>query len=108
MTHPTKPIGPYYAEAEARRLESGLGYHMAAAGAAADSWRRMVPSPRPCAIEYADEIIQLARSGVIVVACGGGGVPVVEVGSSLVGVEAVVDKDLASCILAKAVQLTHC
>jgi carbamate kinase len=101
---PTKPIGPYYAEAEARRLASDLGYHMAAAGSAEDSWRRMVPSPRPCAIEYATEIIQLARSGVIVVACGGGGVPVVEVGSSLVGVEAVVDKDLASCVLAKAVQ----
>lgn len=102
--HPTKPIGPYYHEAEARRLASDLGYHMAAAGAAQDSWRRMVPSPRPCAIEYAAEIIQLARGGAIVVACGGGGVPVVEVESSLVGVEAVVDKDLASCVLAKAVQ----
>jgi carbamate kinase len=74
-----------------------------AAGSAKDGWRRVVPSPRPHAIEHSAEIIQLISSGTIVVACGGGGVPVVERESSLVGVEAVVDKDLASCVLAQAV-----
>jgi carbamate kinase len=103
FNHPTKPIGPYYGEAEARRLASDLGYHMTPAGAAKDGWRRTVPSPRPYAIEYASQIVQLAHSGAIVVACGGGGVPVMEEGSHLVGVEAVIDKDLASCVLAQAV-----
>jgi carbamate kinase len=62
-----------------------------------------LPTPPPCAIEQAPEIVGLVRSGAIVIACGGGGVPVVEIGSRLVGVEAVVDKDLAACILAQTV-----
>lgn len=102
--HPTKPIGPYYDEAEAHRLARDFGYHMAPAGAAKAGWRRTVPSPRPSAIEQAPQIVELVRSGAIVVACGGGGVPVMEVGSSLAGVEAVIDKDLASCVLAQMVE----
>jgi carbamate kinase len=101
--HPTKPIGPFYGEAEARRLARDLGYHMTLTGAAKDTWRRVVPSPRPYAIGHAAQIVQLAHAGAIVVACGGGGVPVVENGSGLVGVEAVIDKDLASGVLAQAV-----
>lgn len=101
--HPTKPIGPYYSEAEASRLTREHGYHMSPAGADKGTWRRTVASPRPCAIEQATQIVQLVGSGAIVVACGGGGVPVIEVQSRLVGVEAVIDKDLAACILAQTV-----
>ena len=102
--HPTKPIGPYYDEAEARVLARDRGYHMSPAGADKASWRRTVASPRPRVIEEAAQIVQLVASGAIVVACGGGGVPVVQTQSGLVGVEAVIDKDLAACILAQAVE----
>jgi carbamate kinase len=102
--YPTKPIGPYYDEAEAHRLASDLGYHMTPAGTTKDGWRRTVASPRPYTIDQAAQIVQLVRSGTIVVACGGGGVPVMEVGSRLIGIEAVIDKDLASCVLAQTVE----
>ncbi|HEV3169649.1 MAG TPA: carbamate kinase [Actinocrinis sp.] len=101
--HPAKPIGPYYGRAQARRMARDFGYHMSPLGSGDGNWRRTVPSPRPCAIEQAPEIVGLVRSGATVIACGGGGVPVVEIGSRLVGVEAVVDKDLAACILAQTV-----
>jgi carbamate kinase len=101
--HPAKPIGPYYGRAQARRMARDFGYHMSSLGSGDENWRRTVPSPRPCSIEQAPEIVGLVRSGAIVIACGGGGVPVVEVDSRLVGVEAVVDKDLAACILAQTV-----
>lgn len=101
--HPTKPIGPYYDAAEASVLARDRGYHMSPAGADKTSWRRTVASPRPRTIEQAAQIVQLVASGAIVVACGGGGVPVVQTPSGLVGIEAVIDKDLAACILAQAV-----
>lgn len=99
--NPTKPIGPFYDEAEARRLEAERGWRMAKEDG---GWRRVVPSPRPYSIVEAPLIRQLAESGAIVIAAGGGGVPVIEVGPQLVGVEAVVDKDLAASILAKDVE----
>jgi carbamate kinase len=67
-------------------------------------WRRVVPSPRPYSIVEAPVIRQLAESGTIVVGGGGGGVPVIEEGPRLVGVEAVVDKDLCAAILARDVE----
>jgi carbamate kinase len=100
---PTKPIGPYYPEPEARRLMADRGWHMASAPGDA-GWRRVVPSPRPYSIVEAPVIRRLVAEGVIVIASGGGGVPVVEEGPRLVGVEAVVDKDLAAAILAKDVE----
>lgn len=99
---PTKPIGPYYEEQEATRLAKERGWVLAPAPS--EGWRRVVPSPRPYSIVEAPVIRQLAESGVIVIAAGGGGVPVVEKGPRLVGVEAVVDKDLAACILARDVE----
>ena len=66
-------------------------------------WRRVVPSPTPYSIVEAPVIRDLARSGVIVIAAGGGGVPVIEKGPRLVGMEGVVDKDLAASILARDV-----
>jgi carbamate kinase len=67
-------------------------------------WRRVVPSPRPYSIVEAPVIKDLVGDGVIVISSGGGGVPVVEEGPRLVGVEGVVDKDLAACILARDVE----
>jgi carbamate kinase len=100
--NPTKPIGPYYEEAEAKRLASERGWHVAPGPEG--QWRRVVPSPKPYSIVEAPVIRQMAESGVVVIGCGGGGVPVIEEGPRLVGVEAVVDKDLASAILARDVE----
>jgi carbamate kinase len=99
---PTKPIGPYYDEREAQRLAEDRGWAMAPTPDG--GWRRVVPSPKPYSIVEGGVIRQLAESGVIVIAAGGGGVPVIEDGPRLVGVEAVVDKDLAACILARDVE----
>ncbi len=100
--NPTKPIGPFYTEKEAETLADEMGYSMAE-----DSlrgYRRVVPSPRPVRIVEADVIKKLALSGVVVIAAGGGGVPVVEeTDGHLEGVDAVIDKDLATSVLARAV-----
>jgi carbamate kinase len=100
---PTKPIGPYYSKEEAERLERERGYRVAPASGDGE-WRRVVPSPPPYSIVEAPVIRTLVADGVIVIAAGGGGVPVVEEGPRLVGVEGVVDKDLAACILARDVE----
>jgi carbamate kinase len=95
---PTKPIGPVYAEAEARSLAAAAGWAIAPDGA---GWRRVVASPEPRAIVELPTIRLLLEAGVIVVCAGGGGIPVVCEGSGLHGVEAVIDKDLASALLAR-------
>jgi carbamate kinase len=99
---PTKPIGPHYDEVDARRLAAERGW--AVKPEAEGQWRRVVPSPKPYSIVEAPVIRQLAEAGTIVIGGGGGGIPVVEEGPRLVGVEAVVDKDLAACILAREVE----
>ncbi|HEX6400425.1 MAG TPA: carbamate kinase, partial [Actinomycetota bacterium] len=101
---PTKPVGPFYDEAEATRLAAERGYTMAPD--AHGGWRRVVPSPAPYSIVETPIVRQLVADGVIVIASGGGGVPVIEDGPRLVGVEGVVDKDLASAILASEVEAT--
>jgi carbamate kinase len=100
---PTKPVGPYYTEEEAKRLAAERGYEMKPEPGDR-GWRRVVPSPHPYSIVEAPVIRGLVGEGAIVIASGGGGVPVVEEGPRLVGVEAVVDKDLAACIMAKDVE----
>jgi carbamate kinase len=100
---PTKPIGQYYSRDEAERLIAERGWVMKPAPGGA-GWRRVVPSPRPYSIVEAPVIKRVVADGVIVISAGGGGVPVVEEGPLLVGVEAVVDKDLAACILARDVE----
>ncbi len=98
FTHPSKPIGPIYAEAEARRLAKARGWTMAADG---DHYRRVVPSPRPRRIFEVRVIEFLLDHGVIVICAGGGGIPTAcRQDGSLVGVEAVIDKDRASALLA--------
>lgn len=99
--NPAKPVGPFYSEEEARRLAEERGYTVDFDPRG--GWRRVVPSPAPYSIVEAPVIQQLVAAGVIVIACGGGGVPVIEVGPRLVGVEGVVDKDLATSILAREV-----
>ncbi len=99
--NPTKPIGPFYEEEQARELAEEHGWTMAPD--AHGGWRRVVPSPEPYSIVEASVITQLVADGVVVIASGGGGVPVLDVGPRLVGVEAVVDKDLAAAIMARDV-----
>ena len=99
--NPTKPIGPFYEEEQARTLGEDHGWTMAAD--AHGGWRRVVPSPEPYSIVESSAITQLVADGVVVIASGGGGVPVLDAGPRLVGVEAVVDKDLAAAILARDV-----
>ena len=96
---PTKPIGPMYDEAAARALATTRHWRIAADGS---GWRRVVPSPKPVTILGTEVIRMLVEHDVIVICTGGGGIPVVEKpDGSLVGVEAVIDKDLASALLAR-------
>jgi carbamate kinase len=101
FANPTKFVGPYYEEPEARTLETERGYVMKADPHG--GWRRVVPSPQPYSIVETPIVAKLVADGVVVIAAGGGGVPVVEEGPRLIGKEGVVDKDLAAAILAKEV-----
>lgn len=96
---PTKPIGPFYSERERPVLEQ-KGYVLKKVGKGAKPWRRVVASPEPKDIVEIESIRGLIAAGSIVIACGGGGVPVVREGGRWRGVEAVIDKDLASALLA--------
>jgi carbamate kinase len=100
--HPTKPIGLFYGREEAETLEKEKGYSMIMD--ANRGYRRVVPSPRPLEIVEAGTISKLLKLGTVVIAVGGGGVPVVRDGIKLVGVEAVIDKDRAAAVLGKMVQ----
>lgn len=97
---PTKPIGPFYAERERPLLEE-KGYVLKKIAKGMKSWRRVVASPEPREILELASIRALLKAGSIVIACGGGGVPVVREDRRLHGVEAVIDKDLASTLLAQ-------
>lgn len=97
---PSKPVGPFLDEARAKALEQGgakVGLDPAGRGK-----RRLVPSPEPLEILEADVIRTLLKVGAVVVACGGGGIPVARDGVHLEGIEAVVDKDLTAALLADA------
>ncbi len=97
---PSKPIGPHLEEATARQRAEEQGWVVKED--AGRGWRRVVPSPMPLAIVELDVIQQLTASGTVVIACGGGGLPVFEdEDGDLHGVEAVIDKDHASSLLAR-------
>lgn len=96
---PSKPIGPVYSEAEAARLRIEEGWAMGRDG---DGYRRLVPSPEPHAIAEIRSLRALVDSGALLICAGGSGIPVTLDGrGTLRGVEAVVDKDLTSALLAR-------
>jgi carbamate kinase len=100
FAEPTKPVGPFYDEARAKELEQERGWkvvHDAGRG-----WRRVVPSPQPLEVVELDPLRSLLDGGAIAVACGGGGIPVARRDGRLAGVDAVIDKDRASSLLARA------
>jgi carbamate kinase len=97
---PTKPIGSPMDEATARKRATDLGWQVKEDPGR--GWRRVVPSPRPKAIVDLDVISHLVGADYVVIACGGGGIPVVEDGQGNIrGIEAVIDKDFASSLLAR-------
>jgi carbamate kinase len=102
--HPTKPIGPIYAQEDSERLAREKGWDFRPDG---DSFRRVVPSPMPRSIFGIEPVEWLLDHGCVVICAGGGGIPVMYTdepavaGRQLVGVEAVIDKDLASALLAR-------
>jgi len=95
---PSKPVGPFYTEEEARKLMTEKGWIMKED--AGRGWRRVVPSPKPLDIVEKEIIQMLLKNDVIVVAAGGGGIPIVRENGKLKGIEAVIDKDRASALLA--------
>jgi carbamate kinase len=97
---PTKPVGPFYAEEKARKLEAERGWIVA--GDAGRGWRRVVPSPAPLEVVELEAVRTLVGAGTIAVACGGGGIPVSSRNGRLAGIDAVIDKDRASALLAIA------
>lgn len=96
---PTKPVGPYYTKEQADRFaqETGAAFAEDPKG---NGWRKIVPSPRPIHISNIDVVQRLATSGYVVITCGGGGIPVVRNQKGGKGMEAVIDKDLASALAA--------
>ena len=103
FANPTKPIGAFLDEATARERQQQLGWTLMED--AGRGWRRTVPSPSPLEIIEHNTIAQLVKQGYIVIACGGGGIPVVrDAQQQLKGVEAVIDKDRASALLASQLQ----
>jgi len=98
MQHPSKPIGPFYSRADAEERQRLFGWEIVED--AARGYRRVVPSPDPVGIVELEVIRNLFGHGVLVIACGGGGIPVVWKNGKLQGVEAVIDKDRISAWLA--------
>jgi carbamate kinase len=101
FANPTKPIGRFFEnERDARRA---AGKALTVAPDAGRGWRTVVPSPRPHEIVEFEQIAAMAQAGMLVIAAGGGGIPVVRRDGRLAGAEAVIDKDRASAVLARAV-----
>lgn len=98
---PTKPVGPFYSEDRAGELERDRGWQLARI--ADRGFRRVVPSPAPLDIVELGAIRALLDAGTCVVACGGGGIPVAERNGHVSGIDAVIDKDRASALLAREV-----
>ena len=97
---PTKPIGPFYPQEESHRLERERGWDIVSD--AGRGWRRVVASPEPLEIVELESIRALLDAGDVVIAAGGGGIPVVRREDRLKGADAVIDKDRASALLGAA------
>ena len=96
---PSKPIGKFVSAQQAERMEEKFNYVMKEDSGR--GYRRVVASPKPVEIIEIDTISTMVNSGSLVIACGGGGIPVIRQGNHLKGASAVIDKDFASCLLAK-------
>jgi len=96
---PTKPVGPFYGEQQARGLEQERGWTLKSD--AGRGFRRVVPSPLPLEIVELSAIQALLAAGTCAIACGGGGIPVAARNGRLSGIDAVIDKDYASALLAR-------
>lgn len=92
--NPTKPIGAFYSEEEAKKLQESKGFTMVEDSGR--GWRRVVPSPKPIDVAEKETVAALVDHGHVVITVGGGGIPVVQEGNKLIGVPAVIDKDFAS------------
>lgn len=103
--NPTKPIGRFMDEEEARNFAEKNGYIIKEDSGR--GYRRVVASPRPQEIVEISAIRKLVDNGEIVIACGGGGIPVILQGNHLKGVSAVIDKDFASAVMAKALDADY-
>jgi carbamate kinase len=103
FAHPSKPIGPQYSALEAAELGRTRGWAMAPDG---NTMRRVVASPQPLRVLGMDSIRILMERGVLVIATGGGGIPVVRtgIGHQMAGIDAVIDKDLCSVLLATGLE----
>lgn len=100
FSHPTKPVGAFFDHATALQRQHEFGWTLMED--AGRGWRRTVPSPQPLEIVELQTIASLLKQGCIVIACGGGGIPVVRDEQGMLhGTEAVIDKDLASALLAE-------
>ena len=102
FNNPSKPIGKFFNEEQAKMMEEKYGYIMKED--AGRGYRRVVASPKPAEIIEIGTIRTMVESGDLVIACGGGGIPVTRQGNHLKGASAVIDKDFASCVLAQQVE----
>ncbi|HLG28843.1 MAG TPA: carbamate kinase [Candidatus Brocadiales bacterium] len=103
--NPTKPVGPFYTKEQAERFGMERGWNMVE-----DSkrgYRRVVPSPMPLEIVEKESVRRLLDAGEVVIAAGGGGIPVIEKDGNLEGVDVVIDKDLASSVLALSIKANY-
>lgn len=101
FTKPSKPIGPFYTEEEAKKAMKDKKWAMREDSGR--GWRRLVPSPDPIEILEKKQILSLLSDGFIPVCTGGGGIPVVKLNGFYAGVDAVIDKDLGSAVLASSI-----
>ncbi|MBR1626865.1 MAG: carbamate kinase [Bacteroidales bacterium] len=102
FANPTKPVGPYYTKENAEKYAESTGAKFKE-DAKGRGWRKVVASPVPQTIENVNLVKQLAQDGNIIITVGGGGIPVVEENGQISGIEAVIDKDLASAVTAVAI-----
>jgi carbamate kinase len=101
---PSKPIGPLYTHEEAKEVAASNQYIITRVKPSGERvWRRVVPSPTPLKIVESDVMTKLVDGGCLVIASGGGGIPVIQNGHGLQGVDAVIDKDLVAGILGKSI-----
>lgn len=101
--NPTKPVGPFYSKEIAEQRARDLGWKIVED--AARGYRRVVPSPKPLDVVELDAIEQCVNLGMVVIAAGGGGIPVIRENGKYIGIEAVIDKDRASALLVRELHL---